>query len=105
MKLIALKVVLPSAVRRRWRDERVDAKPFKCKQRRTRGVEHYKCARKIVQVFDRMHCETGEGFHVCVSVVKTVNEVVETLYVLEPVSKVEMYVAVHWHRCAPHRCV
>ena len=93
-------MVFPSAVRRRWGYQQVDAIPHESKGC-CKDEEGGPDTAVVVEVLNGVHAQPREGFDVGVAVVEGVDILVQRLDVDEPVSKVEVKLAVEGN---PKRC-
>ena len=91
--LICLEVILPPAVRSRWRYQQVDPVPHEGKgsgEEEEGGAN----AAVVVEMLNGVHAQPSERLNVRVAMVERVDVLVESLDVDEPVGKVEMELAV-----------
>ena len=91
--LVCLEMVFPSTVRGRWGNEQMDTVPHEGKGG-GKDEEGGSDTAVVVEVLDGMHAQPREGFDVGVAVVERVDVLVESLDVDEPVSKVEVKLAI-----------
>ena len=91
--LICLEVILPPAVRSRWRYQQVDPVPHEGKgsgEEEEGGAN----AAVVVEMLNGVHAQPSERLNVRVAMVERVDVLVESLDVDEPVGKVEMELTV-----------
>ena len=106
--LICLEVILPPAVRSRWRYEEVDPVPHEGKGS-GKEEEGGSDAAVVVEMLNGVHAQPSERLNVRVAVVERVDVLVQSLDVDEAVGKVEMELAVEGnpegcqnkHGCVP----
>ena len=91
--LVCLEMVFPSTVRGRWGNEQMDTVPHEGKGG-GKDEEGGSDTAVVVEVLDGMHAQPREGFDVGVAVVEGVDILVQRLDVDEPVSKVEVKLAI-----------
>ena len=89
-------MVFPSAVRRRWGYQQVDAIPHESKGC-CKDEEGGPDTAVVVEVLDGVHAQPREGFYVGVAVVEGVDVLVESFDVDEPMGKVEVKLSVEWN--------
>ena len=83
VKLIRLKMILPTTMTTCWSNDQMISVPHHCKWRgmKDQGRSDWS---EIVKMFNRMHAKTRKRFNVCVPMVKRVNILVHCFDVDEP---------------------